>query len=177
MGVKLTIPDTFQPSGQRFVVDLMLMRLGRWLRLMGQDVANPGNGSDWEIRDQAAREHRTVITRDRRLWQSCLKIERPCILIFSSQIEEQLLEMAGAGIPLLLDPRRCTLCNEPLEQMTEDGREQWRCRRCDKLYWRGSHWRKMEEMLEKIGGRRGQDQTCRPKNEKHNKGQSDGCIG
>jgi len=74
MGVKLTIPDTFQPSGQRFVVDLMLMRLGRWLRLMGQDVANPGNGSDWEIRDQAAREHRTVITRDRRLWQSCLKI-------------------------------------------------------------------------------------------------------
>jgi hypothetical protein len=156
MGVKLTIPDTFQPSGQRFVVDLMLMRLGRWLRLMGQDVANPGNGSDWEIRDQAAREHRTVITRDRRLWQSCLKIERPCILIFSSRIEEQLLEMAGAGLPMRLDPQRCTLCNEPLEQMAQ-GREQWRCRRCDKLYWRGSHWRKMEEMLEKIGSRREED--------------------
>lgn len=173
----MTIPDTFRPSGQGYVVDLMLMRLGRWLRLMGQDVANPGNGSDWEIIEQAAREHRTVITRDRRLWQSCLKIERPCILILSSQIEEQLQEMADAGLPLRLDPRRCTLCNEPLEQMTENGREQWRCRRCDKLYWRGSHWRKIEEMLEKIGSRRGQDQACRPKNEKHNKGQSDCCIG
>ena len=26
---------------ERFLVDLMLMRLGRWLRLLGQDVANP----------------------------------------------------------------------------------------------------------------------------------------
>jgi len=147
----LTIPDTFKPSGQGFVVDLMLMRLGRWLR----------------IRDQAEREHRTVITRDRRLWQSCLKIERPCILIFSSRIEEQLLEMVGAGLPLQLDPQRCTLCNEPLEQMAQ-GREQWRCRRCDKLYWRGSHWRKMEQMLEKIGSRREEDWGSGQKNEEPN---------
>lgn len=153
----MTISDTFRPSGQSYVVDLMLMRLGRWLRLMGQDVANPGGGSDWEIRDQAARERRTVITRDRRLCQSCLKTDQPCILIESSQIEEQLREMAGEGLPLRLDPRRCTLCNEPLEQMTEDGREQWRCRRCDKLYWRGSHWRKMEETLKKVGSRREKD--------------------
>ena len=153
----MTIPDTFRPSGQSYVVDLMLMRLGRWLRLMGQDVANPVAGNDWEIIEQAVREHRTVITRDRRLWQSCLKIERPCILIISSLIEEQLLEMAGAGVPLRLDPQRCTLCNEPLEEMTEEGREQWRCRRCDKLYWRGSHWRKMELILEKIGSRREKD--------------------
>jgi len=173
----LTIPDTFQPSGQRFVVDLMLMRLGRWLRLMGQDVANPGAESDWEIIEQAEREHRTVITRDRRLWQSCLKTDQPCILIFSSQIEEQLLEMAGAGLPLLLDPRRCTLCNEPLKQMTEDGREQWRCRICDKLYWRGSHWRKMEQILEKVGGRIEEDRACWQKNEKHNGEQSNGCNG
>jgi uncharacterized protein with PIN domain len=163
---KLSIPDTFEPSEQRFVVDLMLMRLGRWLRLMGQDVANPGAESDWELIEQAARGHRTVITRDRRLWQSCLKIDQPCILIFSSQIEEQLLEMAGAGLPLLLDPRRCTLCNEPL-QMAQ-GREQWHCRRCDKLYWRGSHWRKMEQMLEKVGGRR-EKIGLAGKNEKHNK--------
>ena len=156
MGAKLTIPDTFRPSGQGFVVDLMLMRLGRWLRLMGQDVANPEGESDWEIIGQAAREHRSVITRDRRLWQSCRKTDQPCILIFSSQIEEQLLEMAGAGIPLRLDPQRCTLCNEPLEQMAQ-GREQWRCRRCEKVYWRGSHWKKMEKMLEEIGNKRAED--------------------
>lgn len=153
----MTTPDTFKPAGQSFVVDLMLMRLGRWLRLMGQDVAYPEGGSDLDIRDQAAREHRTVITRDRRLWQSCLKAGQSCILIESSLIEEQLLEMAGAGLSLRLDPQRCTLCNEPLEQMTDDGREQWQCRRCDKLYWRGSHWRKMEQMLEEIESRRKED--------------------
>ncbi len=153
-GANLTIPDNIEPSDQRFVVDLMLMRLGRWLRLMGQDVANPESESDWEIIEQAAREHRTVITRDRSLWQSCLKMEWPCILIRSSQIEEQLLEMARTGLPLRLDPQRCTLCNESLEKMPR-GREQWLCRRCNKLYWRGSHWRKMEQMLEEIESRIG----------------------
>ncbi|MDD1739463.1 MAG: Mut7-C RNAse domain-containing protein, partial [Methanothrix sp.] len=105
------MPDASELSRQRFVVDLMLMRLGRWLRLMGQDAANPEGGSDWQIRDQAKRDHRTVITRDRRLYESCLKASQPCLFIRSSRIEEQLLEVAGAGVSLRLDPQRCTLCN------------------------------------------------------------------
>lgn len=150
MGIKLSIA---QASGQRYIVDLMLMRLGRWLRLMGQDVANPDAASDREILDKAKKEMRTVITRDRRLWQSCLRADQPCILIASSRIREQLLEMAGAGLPLRLEPDRCTLCNGPLRQLAGDEREQWQCRICGKLYWRGSHWKKMERMLGEISSR------------------------
>ncbi|MBP7071384.1 MAG: hypothetical protein KBA97_09950 [Methanothrix sp.] len=153
MGIELSIAEASGRSRQRFIVDLMLMRLGRWLRLMGQDVANPDGGRDQEIRDKAKKELRTVITRDRSLWQSCLKANQPCILIISSRIQEQLLEMAGAGLPLRLDPDRCTLCNSTLEKLAGGEREQWQCRICGKLYWRGSHWKMMERMLGEVSSR------------------------
>jgi uncharacterized protein with PIN domain len=156
-GKKLSVPEASELSRQSFVVDLMLMRLGRWLRLMGQDAANPEGGSDWQIRDQAKRDHRTVITRDRRLYESCLKASQPCLFIRSSRIEEQLLEVAGAGVSLRLDPQRCTLCNGHLIDITRSGKEQWQCCICSKVYWQGSHWRKMERMLEEIGSRRGEN--------------------
>ena len=156
----MSVPDASELSRQRFVVDLMLMRLGRWLRLMGQDAANPEGGSDWQIRDQAKRDHRTVITRDRRLYESCLKASQPCLFIRSSRIEEQLLEVAGAGVSLRLDPQRCTLCNGHLIEITGSGKERWQCCICSKVYWQGSHWRKMERMLEEIGSRRDGDETA-----------------
>ena len=56
---------------QRFLVDLMLMRLGRWLRLLGQDVAHPKGESDDELLLQAKKESRTIITRDKGLFQAC----------------------------------------------------------------------------------------------------------
>ncbi len=98
-----------------FLVDLMLLRLGRWLRLMGQDVANPEeSGSDIGLLQKAKTEKRTLITRDKRLADACRAAGVDCILIKASRLEEQLGEMAEFGIPLQLDPQRCTLCNGPL---------------------------------------------------------------
>ena len=135
---------------QRYVVDLMLMRLGRWLRLLGQDVALPEGESDEELLRQAAEENRMVITRDKRLSQACPDAGVRCLLIRSSEISDQLREMADAGVPLRLDPRRCTVCNGPLEENETSGEKKWQCRSCQKIYWRGGHWQKMEETLESI---------------------------
>jgi hypothetical protein len=136
--------------GQRYVVDLMLMRLGRWLRLLGQDVALPEGESDEELLRQAAGENRTVITRDKRLSQACPGAGVRCLRIRSSEISDQLREMAEAGVALQLDPRRCTVCNGPLEETETSGEKKWQCRSCQKIYWRGGHWQKMEDMLEGI---------------------------
>jgi uncharacterized protein with PIN domain len=139
---------------QRFLVDLMLMRLGRWLRLLGQDVANPQGGSDDELLLQAKKESRTIITRDKGLSQACPSAGVQCLLIRSSAISDQLLEMAEAGVVLRLDPQRCTLCNGLLEEMEMLGMKRWQCRTCKKLYWEGGHWQKMERMLQAIRCRR-----------------------
>ncbi len=150
---------------QRFLVDLMLMRLGRWLRLLGQDVANPEGSSDEELLRQAKKESRTIITRDRGLFQACRGKGAastscvPCILIRSSAISEQLLEMADAGVPLRLDPKRCTLCNGLLEETEMHEMKKWQCLACKKLYWEGGHWKKMERMLQAIRSRN-EEKAC-----------------
>ena len=100
---------------ERFLVDLMLLRLGRWLRLLGQDVANPDETTDDDLLGQAKREKRTILTRDKRLAETCQSQKIECILIRSSHLSEQLQEMVQRGILLELDPQRCTLCNCPLQ--------------------------------------------------------------
>jgi uncharacterized protein len=136
------------------LVDLMLMRLGRWLRLLGQDVARPEGESDAELLLQAKKESRTIITRDKGLFQACPGTGTSCLLIRSSKISDQLLEMADAGVPLRLDPQRCTLCNGLLEEKEMHGMKRWQCRACKKLYWEGGHWQKMEKILQAIRSRR-----------------------
>jgi uncharacterized protein len=142
--------ETGKDTGQRFLVDLMLMRLGRWLRLLGQDAANPQEGSDEELLCQAKEERRTIITRDKRLFLAASGAGISCLLIQSSNISDQLLEMDRAGVPLRLDPRRCTLCNGPLQKVKTPGIKRWQCSICKKLYWEGGHWQKMERMLQTI---------------------------
>lgn len=139
---------------ERFLIDQMLLRLGRWLRLLGLDAASPANADDDALREKAKKEHRTLITRDKRLSAACGAEGIKCILIRSSRLEEQLDEMAQRGIDLKLNPQRCTLCNSPLLTVQSAERVTWRCSGCQKLYWEGAHWRKMVQMLEKIRSRK-----------------------
>jgi uncharacterized protein with PIN domain len=135
----------------------MLMRLGRWLRLLGQDVANPEDISDDALLSQAGRERRTIITRDKRLYETCQGRGIQCVLIKSSQISDQLMEMAEEGVPLQLDIQRCTLCNCPLLEVGSEQSRMWECPICKKFYWQGGHWENMERMLERIRALRDED--------------------
>ena len=133
-----------------FLVDLMLMRLGRWLRLLGQDAADPEGISDEALLSQARKENRTIITRDKGLFLACQGAGVQCILIQSSKISGQIMEMAAEGVPLQLNPQRCTLCNTLLHEVGSKQSQKWVCPGCKKLYWQGGHWKKMEKMLESI---------------------------
>lgn len=131
-------------------MDQMLMRLGRWLRMLGQDVANPDSADDRELMKRALAENRTLLTRDRSLAEACSAAKASCILIKSSKLEEQLRELSQMGISLELKPMRCTICNSPLRRIESPARETWQCEGCGKRYWVGAHWRKMKEMLDKV---------------------------
>jgi uncharacterized protein with PIN domain len=135
---------------ERFIVDEMLMRLGRWLRMLGQDVANPDNADDRELIERALAEKRTLLTRDKNLVKSCMKASASCVLIKSPQLEEQLKEISRMGIALEIKPQRCTICNSPLRRIESPLREEWQCEGCGKRYWVGSHWEKMEKMLDRV---------------------------
>jgi uncharacterized protein with PIN domain len=147
---------------RRYLADLMLMRLARWLRMAGQDVSNPPEGADdSDLIKVTLAEERTLLTRDRVLAKRCKKAGADCLLLRSSDLGEQLGELEDAGISLGLKPERCTLCNGPLEEVggseriddparLEEGSTLWRCERCGKLYWQGTHWRGIKKRLEKM---------------------------
>ncbi len=118
--------------------------------MLGLDVANPDSGDDAELMHRAWAERRILLTRDRRLAERCRTSGASCILIKSSELEEQLREVSKSGIALQLKPVRCTLCNNPLQKTESPGIDIWQCQACGKQYWEGSHWRNMEKVLERI---------------------------
>jgi len=120
-------------ADRRFLVDWMLMKLGRWLRLLGQDVALPAERNDERLMIQAEEEGRTIITRDKGLFLAAGRRRWPCLLIRANSIIEQLVEMECCQGEVL----------------------RWQCKSCKKIYWEGSHWKRMENMLENARIRRG----------------------
>jgi uncharacterized protein with PIN domain len=46
----------------------MLIRLGRWLRMVGLDVANPEGSDDKELLERTKAEGRILLTRDMGAW-------------------------------------------------------------------------------------------------------------
>jgi uncharacterized protein with PIN domain len=138
----------------------MLARLGRWLRLVGNDVANPGGADDPELKVWAKQENRILLTRDKRLYESCKTTGVECMIIKSASLIGQLKEMAMAGVNMELNPQRCTICNGALGEVAKAAangakcqpsmERTWRCEGCGKLCWPGSHWRRIEDTLKKV---------------------------
>lgn len=143
------------------LVDAMLGRLAKWLRLMGYDVLYASGFSDHQIAAHARAEQRVVLTRDHEL------IRRKgirCLLIHSDSLEDQLGEVVTAlGEPLADAEPRCPRCNALLVEATPDEarphvpsyvlRTQRRfgyCPDCDKYYWAGSHWQHVRSIVERV---------------------------
>jgi hypothetical protein len=148
----------------------MLERLARWLRAAGLDVASAeGTAPDAALRRRAAAEGRVLLTRDRRLAESCAAA---CHRVRAAAPLAQLAEVAAAfGLaPLVLRFSRCLVCNAELRPAAgeapappptpADPRRPavpptgplWRCPVCGRVYWEGSHTRRMRRALARAAG-------------------------
>ena len=143
----------------KFLVDGMLGRLARWLRIMGYDTAYHPNLQDQELACIARAQGRVLLTRDTEL------VRRKgirCLLIEDQGLEDQIRQVFQE---LQLSPRmdlpRCTVCNASLEEASADevrGRvplhiartqKQFRrCPQCNRVYWAGTHVERMREQME-----------------------------
>ena len=135
----------------RLFCDEMLLRLARWLRAAGHDtqLAVPRE-NDAAILARALAERRWLITRDRGFLQR--RGAAGVILLTSQQVDEQarILRRELALDWLYAPFSRCLLCNTPLQEVAvaaADKPAARYCPRCDKLYWQGSHVRRMQARL------------------------------
>ncbi|RLG72321.1 MAG: hypothetical protein DRO11_02475 [Methanobacteriota archaeon] len=146
-------------TGQtRIIVDSMLGKLCRWLRLYGYDslyAKELGRDDDDYIIQKAVQEHRIIITRDENLCREAKKSGVPSICLRANTIQSQLLELrAHLHLPELRpENARCPMCNGRIEAVTKEEvrgnvppkvlahqKEFWQCTRCGQTYWKGSHW-------------------------------------
>jgi uncharacterized protein with PIN domain len=143
------------------LVDAMLGRLCKWLRLLGYDTVYASSWSDHKIAAQARAENRIVLTRDRELAK---RKGIHCLSIHSQVLERQLEEVIDAlGLPPAGTEARCPKCNALLAAMSPQQaknhvpryvlttqRDFAHCSTCDKVYWPGSHWHNIQSTLERI---------------------------
>jgi uncharacterized protein with PIN domain len=150
----------------RFVTDRMLGTLTRYLRFMGYDTIS-ANGfeqgntkEDTLLLEIAARQHRVLLTRDTELAN---RGKDRAVQIKPDDVMEQVQQLIDRGIiERRLPMSRCSLCNTVLREASageiagaeyapKDGAGfmfYW-CSSCRKLYWNGSHGKKLAE---RIGG-------------------------
>lgn len=140
----------------KLLTDAMLGSLGRWLRLLGYDTAMAGTEPDWQIVRQARAEGRIILTRDRAL---ASRRGVQTLLVLDDDLDAQLAQAAlELDLPQQRPGTRCLHCNTLLEpasradvassvppyvlQTQETFR---RCPDCQRVYWRGTHWLKIEQ--------------------------------
>jgi len=154
----------------RFVADVMLGRLAKWLRISGFDILYSNRYTDDELIAISREEKRILLSRDTRLL-----IRKPVnsfIFLESDRIQDQIRQVFQAirttTFPAPLT--RCLLCNEILDLIPraeirevvpryvfENQRQFKMCPRCGKVYWPGTHRQSVTRILatllsaEKVG--------------------------
>jgi uncharacterized protein with PIN domain len=145
----------------RFIVDAMLGTLAKWLRILGYDTLFDSELDDHQVVRLARAEGRTLLTRDRELARRRgLRV----LWIASQELDEQIRQVL---VELDLETQRsfsrCPICNELLEPVDPNvarsrvpayvaqvHQEFSHCPSCQRVYWRGTHWQKMDEQLTRL---------------------------
>ncbi|PLQ02094.1 Mut7-C RNAse domain-containing protein [Cupriavidus pauculus] len=145
----------------RFIADAHLGGLAHLLRMTGFDTLYDNHFEDSEIARIAADEQRVVLTRDRELLKR-REITHGCYVraIKSSLQAHEIfarLDLARSARPFSL----CLTCNVPLQRIDKpeaqgrvpDGVFERHdrfvtCPHCCRVFWEGSHWKHMRELVD-----------------------------
>ena len=147
----------------RFVLDGHLGKLAGYLRMLGFDAAYARDADDHELARVSSMQRRILLTMDRGLLKHRRVTHGYCVR--RTEPREQAIEvlrrfdLSNRAAPF----RRCMRCNGELEPVAKHAimhrllpktrryyTEFRRCVDCDQIYWKGSHFRRMEAFLRGI---------------------------
>lgn len=148
-------------ADERFLCDVMLGGLARWLRLLGHDAAYDNRAGDPELLRRAAAEQRTLLTRDTRIVPPAgVRL----VLVRDVGTAAQVREVAALfGLGWTAAFTRCVRCNvtllaagagEVAEKVPDYVRATHTafrsCPSCGRVYWAGTHRKAMVETLRRL---------------------------
>jgi len=147
----------------RFVLDVHLGRLATYLRMLGFDTLYRNDYTDAELAHISSSESRILLTRDRGLLKRSIVTHGYCLR--TTNPREQLVEVVRRfDLFTSIKPfQRCLRCNgllQPVDkaaiidrlqpQTRRHYHEFRRCQTCDHIYWKGSHYERMQRFIERI---------------------------
>ena len=147
----------------KFVLDVHLGKLAGYLRMLGFDTVYSNDAGDSELVKISVEQSRTLLTRDRGLLKHSAVTRGHWMRETDSrrQTEEVLkrFDLARNLHPFT----RCIVCNGLLDAISKSyvaGRvpekvlrwsDEFReCSRCRRVYWEGSHYRRMKRWIEQL---------------------------
>jgi uncharacterized protein with PIN domain len=151
------------PVAPRFLLDCHLGRLTAHLRMLGFDCLYQNDFDDPTMTDIVVEEGRILLTRDRHLLMRKVIQHGYCLRSLDTleQLAEvlQRFELTEAVQPF----HRCIRCNHTLEPVEKDVvierlepltklyfEEFHICPACKQIYWKGSHFDRMQKLIEEI---------------------------
>jgi uncharacterized protein with PIN domain len=161
----------------KFVVDCMLGKLAKWLKILGFDTVYMNKAEDRELLSIARRQQRTLLTKDHGLLEAAKDVRS--LFIKSDDWPEQLVQvLANFKLGDSVRPHsRCLNCNVDLKSIPkktarnlvtpfvlERASSFAICPSCERVYWPGTHFQSMDAKIEGILRRaRGRRQSRREK--------------
>ena len=152
----------------RFIVDINVGKVARWLRLMGYDTVLFNHGHDDRMIRLALDDGRIIVTRDTQIMKRRVVTtgRLRAVLVSSDRTEQQVRQVVDElNLDINYSPfSLCLECNQPLEKRskaevaglvppyvykTQDAYVQ--CPECFRVYWKGTHWQAMAEKLRGLG--------------------------
>jgi len=134
------------------------------LRMLGFDCTYHADTTDPELADTAARESRILLSRDRRLLMR--KAVTAGCLVRSLNPPDQLREVVRRFnlLEWIRPFRRCIRCNDLLAPVAKETildrlepltrlyyNEFSQCPSCQQIYWKGSHFERMQRIISSLG--------------------------
>ena len=152
-----------------FVVDAMLGRLARWLRILGYDTIYCRDVEDERLVEMAIEKGAILLTRDTRIRER--KRLPELSFVTSDKLVDQLRELIDRH-GLVVDEgkllSRCVVCNARLRAAGMEavaGRVPEfvlhtcpffrQCPSCERVYWGGSHPSRIRAVLDEVTHREG----------------------
>jgi uncharacterized protein with PIN domain len=146
-------------SDPKFIADVMVGKLARWLRVLGIDVVYSNAFEDDDIVRIAGKEHRIILTRDTRL--AARHMDTRCLLIESDDYRMQLRQVIEAfDLKNFSIFSRCLDCNTVLQDVDKESvfdkvppyvyltqTKFAQCSSCGRVYWHGTHADEMQKRI------------------------------
>lgn len=153
-----------RPIPASFVADGHLGRLTTYLRLLGFDTLYHNNYGDDELALLAHHEQRILLTRDRRLLMRKMVVYGQCLRSRDPWQQLQAVIQRFLLADQIRPWQRCLRCNgllrpvskqeilDRLEPKTKKYYHEFHiCQECEQIYWKGSHYQPLQELVEAIG--------------------------